>query len=260
MLESAPTPSGSVASARDAAPIWPERLPEDLPWPAPEPGARRVALYLDAGHGAVDNAGNTSSFCVREQDFTLALADDVAAWLEETGRFWVVGSRAGDALVAYSARVEEATKLKADVFVSLHSDVRGTKETWSPEPSLSCQRAIDAAGFSVLYSDEADKALVSRRLLLAERVAAALTEAAFVPYGGEEYVGLYEALDARPGVFVDRHEAKKRIFVLRRPTMPSIIVETHNALDPREAELWEDAAVRKSFALALGRAILEVAR
>lgn len=259
-LESAAVLSSDVADQAAPAPTtWPDREPDELPWPEAPP-SRRVSVYLDAGHGAADNPGNTSCFCVHEQDFTRSLADDVAATLEESGRFWVVGSRAGDQLVAYAARVEEATRLRADVFVSLHSDVRGKKEAWSPEPTVSCQRATDAPGFSVLYSDEGEAALVARRLALAERVAASMLEAAFVPYGGAEYAGLYEADAGQAGVFVDRHEPKKRIFVLRRPTMPSIIVETHNALDPREAERWEDAAVRRAFASALGRAILDVAR
>ncbi len=232
-------------------------LPEEVELPAAG-ASPRVSVYLDAGHGAVDNPGNTSSFCVREQDFTIALSDDVAAVLEETGRFWVVRSRVGDQLVAYTSRVEEARRLGADVFVSLHSDVRGKTQRWSPQPSVECLRSEDAPGFSVLYSDEGPSEVASARHLLAERVAAAMLEASFLPYGGAEYTGLYEA--AGPGVFVDRHEDKKRIMVLRRPTMPSVIVETHNALDPREAEAWEDPTVRRAFALALAKGILEAAR
>ena len=259
-MESASTAPAPPPAVVAADPVWPHRLPVEVELPPRKEGARRVSVYLDAGHGATDNTGNSSCFCVREQDFTHALAGDVASILEETGRFWVVGSRFGDQLVAYAARVEEAARLKADVFVSLHSDVRGKKETWAPEPSLSCQRALDAPGYSVLYSDEGDARLVGRRVELADRVALAMGDAAFFPYGGEEYVGLYEGSTTQSGVFVDRHEPKKRIFVLRRPTMPSIIVETHNALDPREAELWEDPEVRRAFALALARGILETTR
>ncbi len=240
--------------------MWPERAPLDLELPPAQAGERRIAVYLDAGHGAVDNPGNTSCFCVPEQDFTHALADDVESILEETGRFWIVRSRAGAQLVKYAARVDEAVRLKADVFVSLHSDVRGTKELWRPEPAVECQRALDAPGFSVLYSDEGAPDIAAKRRRLAERVAGAMGEASFLAYGGAEYVGLYEGVGAGTGVFVDRHEPNKRIFVLRRPVMPSIIVETHNALDPREAEAWEDAGVRRAFAFALGRGILEAVR
>ncbi len=251
----AETRSAEPSGSAEPAPGRP--LPIELELPAKRPGERRVSVYLDAGHGAADNPGNTSCFCVREQDFTHALADDVQALLEDSGRFWVVRSRAGDQLVAYSSRVDEALRLKADVFVSLHSDVRGKKELWNPEPSLECQRASDAPGYSVLYSDEGPPGLVEKRLRLAERVAAAMGDAAFIPYGGAEYVGLYEGVGEGTGVFVDRHEPQKRIFVLRRPAMPSIIVETHNALDPEEAAAWETTEVRRAFAFALAKGILE---
>ena len=47
--------------------------------------------------------------------------------------------------------------------------------------------------------------------------------------------------------------------VLRRPAMPAILVETHNALDPRETARWDEAYTRKAFTLALARGLVAVA-
>ena len=72
-----------VASLRRAHPertAWPDPsaplvvAPLSLP---PAFGTRRI--FLDAGHGAPNNPGNTSALCEREQDFTRSLARDVAA-------------------------------------------------------------------------------------------------------------------------------------------------------------------------------------
>ena len=41
-------------------------------------GFERRHVFLDPGHGAPDNTGNRSSRCEDEQDFTLALATDLA--------------------------------------------------------------------------------------------------------------------------------------------------------------------------------------
>jgi hypothetical protein len=38
--------------------------------------------------------------------------------------------------------------------------------------------------------------------------------------------------------------------------MPAVIVETHNALDSREAILWEDPIVRRAFSLALAKGLV----
>ena len=69
----------------------------------------------------------------------------------------------------------------------------------------------------------------------------------------------YDA-DPTPGVFVDRHAAAQRIFVLRRPSMPSVILETHNALEPREAERWSELATIDAAADALAGALVDALR
>jgi N-acetylmuramoyl-L-alanine amidase len=220
------------------------------------PSRHRMRVVLDAGHGAEGNRGNESSFCVAEEDFTLALAYDVEALLEELGGFEVALTRSGSALVPYELRVREAEALGAAVFVSLHSDVRGRIGTWSPREGVTCRHAEDAPGFSVLLSDEGAVSVVDRRRELAVEVGRRLAEAGFTPYGGAEYESLYAPLSGDdPGVFLDRHEPDKRVFVLRRPRIPSIIVETHNALDRREAEAWETPEVRRAFGLALAVAL-----
>jgi len=238
-----------------AADVWPFAFPEDvLPTGA---STRPIVVFLDAGHGAKDNPGNSSCFCVKEADFTEALAHDVMGYLDELSGFSVVLSRSGNQLVSYADRVEAARRARADVFVSLHSDIRGAPREWSPDGGSSkCLLSHEAPGFSVLFSDEGAAPLPGSRRRLADAIASSLLEARFLPYGGAEYAGLYDFVDGSPeGVFVDRHEPNKRIFVLRRTAMPAVIVETHNALDSREAILWEDPIVRRTFSLALAKGL-----
>ncbi|AKT36350.1 N-acetylmuramoyl-L-alanine amidase family protein [Chondromyces crocatus] len=218
----------------------------------PAPGiARRVVL--DAGHGASNNHGNTSCRCEAEESFTLTAARAVADRLESTGAFALRISRESDRAVEYRERVEEAETWGAEAFVSLHSDVRG-----QPERHVGgCPVSNLSPGFSVLWSDEGEPALSARRLALARAVAARMEEAGFLPYGGAEYTGLYEPDPVQRGVFVDRHEPTKRIFVLRQPTMPSVLVETHHALDPREVARWDEPSTLDAFAAALGAALLD---
>jgi N-acetylmuramoyl-L-alanine amidase len=250
----------SVASSSPAAPTepdvssdgWPEALPLDVEVPQ---ASRALVVYLDAGHGAENNPGNSSCFCEREQDFTLSLLDDVTAVLEEHG-MTVVPSRTGSELVSYASRLDAARKARADAFVSLHSDIRGDGEEWSPDGAKTCLRSERAPGFSVLYADEGAGPLVAKRLRLARAISDSLLDATFTAYAGGEYVGLYEGTPADRGVFVDRHVPDKRIFLLRKTEMPAVIVETHNALDPREALAFEDPLVRRAFGLALARGIV----
>lgn len=218
-------------------------------------GVHRV--YVDAGHGAPGNPGNTSCFCLAEEDFTLFAARELAQRLEATGHFLVQKSRDGIDPVEYRDRVDEAAQWGAEAFVSLHSDVRSRADRWSPRPDTSCPVSYAAPGFSVIYSDDGASSLVLARQRLARATARRLTATGLLPYGGAGYAPLYDSDPAEAGVFVDRHPPEQRIFVLHRPTMAAILIETHHALDPREAERWEDDATFDAFSAALGAALVE---
>lgn len=238
------------------APVWPDpgyRLAPRAPEFAPGFGRRRV--YLDAGHGAAGNTGNRSAFCRDEEAFTLSLAEDVARELEKTEHFEVRLSRRGDTRVPYSERVRAADAWPADVLVSLHSDYRGKVETWTSAGETTCPRSRAAPGFSLLWSDQGDPALALRRLALARELGRTLEQVGFVAYTGGEYSPTYERDSEQRGVFLDRHSERDRIFLLYRPSIPSVIVETHNAVDDREARRWEEAETRDAFAGAIADAL-----
>jgi N-acetylmuramoyl-L-alanine amidase len=237
--------------------LWPELLgPVHAMKPvfAADFGVRRV--FVDPGHGAPNNAGNVSCECRDEQDFTLDVSRNVADVLRRTGHFDVKLSRDGDERVAYQARVDAATAWGADAFLSFHSDIRGqTGETQMVAPEKVCRVNLSAPGFSVLFSEDGDARLVADRRTLARAAARRMREAGFGAYAGTEYGSLYERDQDEAGVFMDRHAYEQRIFVLWRPPMPSVIVETHHALDPREVRLWAEMSTHEAFAAALAAAL-----
>ena len=246
------------AASAPAIQAWPDPPGKVVELPADFPNNfMNARVYVDAGHGAEGNTGNLSSLCEDEQDFTLALANDLALALEATGRFEARVSRSGGEKVQYPNRTADAAKWGAHAFISLHSDVRGAGESWSPEAGTTCMRSLDAPGFSILWSDEGPEALAGSRRSFAQATAAAMLRSGFPAYDGQEYHDNYKGDDLQPGVFVDRHAAGKRIYVLRKPVMPSIIVETHNAWDPREVARWREPETRRAFFSAM---ILALAR
>ena len=245
--------SWAIARALEPA-VWPEARPRALPGDFPPGfGVRRVVL--DPGHGAPGNSGNKNAFCRDEQSFTLELAEELASALTQTGHFEVKLTRRGSELTPYAERIRLADAWPADVFLSLHSDVRGKAEPWQQEPNVTCTRSRAAPGFSILWSDHGDP--TTARLGLSRAFGHALEAAGFLPYAGADYHATYAPDDMQRGVFVDRHAPSERIFVLWRPAMPSIIVETHNALDDREARRWNEPETRAAFAHAVQRALAQ---
>ena len=254
--------SGSVFA--QPAPAVP---PEPPAWPAQgarltapslsvPKGFRKKRIYLDAGHGYRGNTGNVSVTCENEADFTLRVTEDLARRLEATGRFQVRLSRKAGKDVSYPQRVAEAERWSADAFVSLHSDSRGEATWWEPTPGQSCLRQDSGPGYSVLWADDTAEPLKTRRVTLARALSRRMAEAGFPPYDGADYVGLYDG-DEQPGVFVSRHEPGRRIHVLRRPRVPSVIIETHHALDFEEAARWKEERTLEVFAAAVGQGLVD---
>lgn len=220
-------------------------------------GTVRRRIVLDPGHGAPNNTGNLSSYCVHEQDFTLLLAMDVARHLEATGCFDVRLSRLPGELVPYPDRVRAADDWPAHAIVSLHSDVRGAQTVTAPTDPAQCPHHDSAPGFALLWSDEAPEKLAKARRELAVSVAKHMRKAGFGTYHGAGYEPLYAADSGQPGVFVDRHQPARRIYLLKAPRTPSVIVETHHAWNRLEAARWAQPDTTAAFASALAAALLE---
>ncbi|WP_224363371.1 N-acetylmuramoyl-L-alanine amidase family protein [Hyalangium versicolor] len=249
-------PSGDAPPT--ALPSWPapgaplKVLPLNVP-----KGFRKQRIYLDAGHGYRGNRGNSSVTCEEEADFTLRAAEDLARRLEATGHFLVRLSHKAGQNVAYRKRISEAEGWKADAFVSIHSDARGSPSWWEGAPGKQCLRQDSTPGFGVLWADDTAEPLKTQRMALARALARQLGGAGFLPYDGVDYVNLYDGDPEHPGVFVDRHEPRYRIMMLRRPRIPSVIIETHHALDFEEAARWKENRTLEAFAAAVARGLVD---
>ncbi len=236
-------------------------------WPADTSGLHRLELpaepvkklrvVIDAGHGAPGNVGNHGCHCQEEQAHTLFVADFVAAALEATGRFEVLRTRIGDATPKYQTRIAAAQQWKADVILSLHSDARGEAFPAEQRAGAVCWQNPNAPGFAVLWNDEG--AALAGREKLGRAVGARLREAGFPAYSGEDYGALYRRDDVEPSGWIDTRPMKQRVYFLRASTIPTVIIETHHALDPEEVARWSQVKTLDTFASALGAAVLDFA-
>lgn len=76
-------------------------------------------VYLDPGHGGEDEGCAREG--VREKDLNLAIALLVRDQLKEQG-YQVIMSRETDTYIAKEARVEEANRSGADIYISIHQN------------------------------------------------------------------------------------------------------------------------------------------
>lgn len=214
-------------------------------------------VFIDPGHGAPGNDGNTGVNCQVEGEQTLRFAEGLASALTRSGAYEIRMGREGDARPGYRDRAAAAEAWPADALISLHTDARYAVLPDVPTP---CPRDEGAEGFSVLYSDEGGEALMSQRRSLARALAGRMVEAGFTPYDGAEYRQLYAEDEGHAGVFIDRHAPGQRIFMLRGPSVPSVILELHHALDPLEVARWEEPRTWEAFHAALAAGLNDARR
>lgn len=258
---------GALACTREAPPPpveEPERPLVQGEWPAPDTvfvpplievpadfGTRGV--FVSAGHGTKDNVGNVGCRCQLEEDYTLVASHRLADQLRGLGVFDITEARTGTSRPSYGARLRHLGRSRADVMVELHSDWRGHWRVPVDRRFTGewCYETDRAPGLAVLVSDEGSEALRDARRALARSVADALWEVGFLPYDGMHYGESYD-LDTTAGVYIDRRGLR----MLRRPKVPSIIIETHNALDPHETDRWDEPATHDAFFRAVAKGLI----
>jgi N-acetylmuramoyl-L-alanine amidase len=225
---------------------------------ATSPHKLRVAI--DAGHGAPNNHGNHGCYGQLEEDHTLAVAQHLAFVLLDLGRFEVTLLRKPGETPRYQDRIARAERWGAEVIVSLHSDERGELEAWSPAgPDAGARyRSTTAPGFSVLWSDRGERSVARAKERLGRLVGASLRASGFVPYSGADYGELYRQDPVEPSGWIDVRPLGKDVYFLRASAIPTVIIETHHALDPAEVARWEELTTLDALALALAQALLAV--
>jgi N-acetylmuramoyl-L-alanine amidase len=103
-------------------------LPKPAPRQAPRPADGRRLVAIDAGHGGVD-PGAIGRQGTHEKEITLAMARELKARMEATGRFRVVLTRDRDTFLPLRERVSLARANGAEMFISLHADAHPNPAT-----------------------------------------------------------------------------------------------------------------------------------
>jgi N-acetylmuramoyl-L-alanine amidase len=210
-------------------------------------------IFVDPGHGTAGNEGSTTALCDKEQDVVLTIARALGRTLESSGHFEVALARTSSRGPSYEERLRAAERFGADAILSIHLDARGTAALSTCANGATALRNDAEMGFGVLLSDRGGSRIVSKRRELSRAIAKRLEEVGFPPYDGFDYEGLYLG-DSVEGVFVDR----RGLFMLRRPKIPSVIIETHHGLYLDETRLWREARTLEAFGDAVHAALLDV--
>ena len=192
-------------------------------------------ICLDPGHGGKD-AGKAEGRHY-EKKYTLLLAQETQELLKAQG-FKVVMTRSSDEALELSDRPQIASRLGADLFVSMHYNasatvgVRGVEVFCLAPPGMN---SSDDGGGKSSHPAESGNAQDDRNVLLANQVQKSITRS--LPL---EDLGL----------------KRSHFEVLRLAHIPAILIEGGFLSNPQDARNIYDSAFRKRMAHAIAEGIV----
>jgi len=207
-----------------------------------------VHAFVVGGHGNGSRNGNTGVYQQVEADVALSISTDLAGALASVPGIRTTLGRTVGERPSYETRLERLVDSGADCLLDIHTDSRPEyMYEWVDDTGTTVWRNDRQAGFAVLFNESGP--LGSQRRELARALALELAEAGLPPYT-LGYGPTYDA-DRVPGVYIDR----RGLMMLRAPGVPSVIIESHHALDVWEAARWREERTRQVFAVGVANGL-----
>jgi N-acetylmuramoyl-L-alanine amidase len=225
--------------------------------PVPKPGDGRLRVVLDPGHGGIDS-GAVGADKTLEKEVVLAFAEQLAAALDETGRYDVLLTREDDSFVRLSERVEIARRFEADLFVSIHADsFRGSGVRGATVYTLSEKASHQMAAEIAATENRADIIAGLEIDDGADEVADILLDLTRRETKNFSIVLARDLVqNLRPAVRLFKNPHQQAGFVvLKAPDIPSVLMELGYLSNAEDEELLHSSEWRQKAVAAMVQAI-----
>ena len=216
-------------------------------------------IIVDAGHGGHD-AGAIGCGGLQEKDINLDIAKRVKKDFEAAG-LQVVMTRDDDEFITLQDRTALASKIGADLFVSIHSNAhknrrsRGTEVYYSgalsEEDKSDSQRLLNEKSLVAhlkMNQDSAEVKGIVVDMLYAHKLGLS--------------PGLADSVSrtlSREAGIAARGSKPERFFVLRNTLIPAVLVEVGFITNPNEAGLLRSPEYRQRLADSITKSVLRYA-
>ena len=243
------TPGAPAGPAVPAAPAAPRVVrPEHMP------GVRDIVVAVDAGHGG-DDPGASGQSGTHEKDVVLAIAQALAARLNQRPGMRAVLTRDSDRLIDLTERFERARSAHADLFVSIHADaVRDRSIAGASVYTLSYRGASSEAAKRL--ADHENALVLKGGISLANvdpALASVLLDVSQEANMGASVEAADEVLEAldRVGAVRKKIVQHAAFVVLKSPDLPSMLVETAYISNPAEERKLRSRSYQEQLAAAI---------
>ena len=231
--------------------VLPARFPPgEMPLPPYPPEGIRI--MLDPGHGGID-PGAIGENGLKEKDVVLEITRKVKDLLEIKG-YGVFMTRNKDRFISLRKRARMANRRKVDLFVSIHANAavnhlaRGTETFYYAPASDPLARALAVLENAVLRLEpQGDNGNTSDSSQTGEKNGR-LSNSIHAARSVQQKISKVTSCP-------DRGIKAAEFYVLKKTTMPSILVETGFLSHSGEGKLLADSNYRARMARAIARGI-----
>lgn len=234
----------------------PSGTPVGLPTIAGPPDASRPLIVIDAGHGGHDPGAGLPP--IQEKQLTLMLAEALRDELLKGGGIRVALTRSDDRYLMLEERSGIASRLKADVFLSIHADsVEGGQASGASVYTLSERGTSDTAARFAARENRADTINGVRLSGQTDTVSAILVDLSQrETQARSEDLARLILREAKGTLDLHDKTVQSAAFVvLKSAELPSVLFEAGYISNPEEAARLASSAGRRAFAETAARAI-----
>jgi N-acetylmuramoyl-L-alanine amidase len=221
------------------------------------PGARKVVVVIDPGHGGGD-PGAVARDGTREKDVVLGFARTLREDLRKRGHYRVMMTRNDDVFLPLQERVEFARRNGASLFVSIHADSLHDRSVRGATVYTLSERASDHEA-AALASKENRADIISGLDLVDEpdEVTDILIDLAQRETKNFSVRFAKQLVSAMSGNLQLNHNPHRfaGFRVLKAPDVPSVLVELGYMSNSRDVKEMVSKAWRKRAASTIGEAL-----
>ena len=213
-----------------------------------------VIIAIDAGHGGKD-PGAIGRGGTREKDIVLSIAKRLKRLVDKEKGMHAVLIRHNDAFVPLRRRVERASKIDADVFISIHADAAVNRRARGSSVYVLSQHGAtsEAARILAKRENEVDKiggvSLEDKDAVL-KSVLVDLSQTATIDASIDLAEDILKELSLVGRVLRERVE-QAGFVVLKSPDIPSVLVETAFISNLQEEKRLRSSKHQKLLAKAI---------
>jgi N-acetylmuramoyl-L-alanine amidase len=218
-------------------------------------------IVIDPGHGGAD-VGAVGRGGTLEKDINLSVSKALADELNAAGRYEVHLTREGDQFVSLQDRAEFANKLKADLFISVHSNAALASSSNGFEIYFLSERASDEGAAAVARRENASMELEGPADKVQAKLAQMLWSLAKTQDLNEssELAALVHGHAQKELEVPARGVKQAGFYVLKWAKMPAVLVESAFITNPKEEKLLRSARYQDKVVSAVVAGIREYER